>query len=86
LKNGIGGISSSTLPHGGVAMDKETNRIVLEQISFHLLEAMRFCNQLDLSGLPHSEQGLWNDRIKFCKNALDFTKETVQRLSEIVSP
>ncbi|MGZ3559675.1 MAG: hypothetical protein ACXWM6_12340 [Thermodesulfobacteriota bacterium] len=67
-------------------MDKVPNKIVLVRITFHLLQAMRYCNQLDLSELPRSEQEGWDDRIKLCKNALDFTKETVQRLGEIISP
>jgi hypothetical protein len=33
-------------------IEKERNRVALERIGFHLDEAMRFCNQLDLSGLP----------------------------------
>jgi len=64
-------------------MDKEINRIVLEGISFHLLEAMRLCSQLDLSGLDSFKQKEWNDRIKLCKNALEFTKDSVEKLSKI---
>ncbi len=60
-------------------IDKERNRIALERISFHLNEAMRFCNQLDLSGLGLLEQSEWNDRMKVCKNAIEFTRESVQR-------
>jgi hypothetical protein len=37
-------------------IEKERNRIALERISFHLDEAMRFCSQLDLSGLVPFEQ------------------------------
>ncbi len=66
--------------------DKEKNRIVLEGISFHLITALRFCSQLDLSGLSSLEQGEWNERIKICKNALEFTKESVEKLSKILSP
>jgi len=65
-------------------IDKERNRIALERISFHLNEAMRFCNQLDLSGLGLLEQSEWNDRMKVCKNAIEFTKESVQRLVKIL--
>jgi len=67
-------------------MDKETNRIVLEQISFHLLEAMRLCGQLDLSGIGSLKQKEWNDRIRLCKNALEFTKDSAERLSKVLSP
>jgi hypothetical protein len=65
-------------------IEKEGNRITLERISFHLLEAMRFCNQVDLSGLGPLEQKEWDDRMKICKNALESTKESAQRLSEIL--
>jgi hypothetical protein len=65
-------------------IDKERNRIALERISFHLNEAMRFCNQLDLSGLGLLEQSEWNDRMKVCKNAIEFTGESVQRLIKIL--
>ena len=65
-------------------IEKERNRIALERISFHLNEAMRFCNQLDLSGLGLLEQSEWNDRMKVCKNAIEFTKDSVQKLSKIL--
>ena len=47
----------------GDDVDKERNRIALERIAFHLDEAMRFCNQLDLSGLGPLEQTEWDS---FC--------------------
>ena len=65
-------------------IDKERNRIALERISLHLNEAMRFCNQLDLFGLGSLEQTEWNNRMKICKNAIEFTKESVQKLIEII--
>ena len=65
-------------------IDKERNRIALERISFHLDEAMRFCNQLDLSGLGALEQKEWNNRMKTCKDAIMFTKEALQKLSKIL--
>ncbi len=65
-------------------IEKERNRIVLERISFHLDEAMRFCNQLDLSGLGLLEQREWGSRMKACKDAITFTKESVQKLIEIL--
>jgi len=37
-------------------IEKGRNRIALERISFHLDEAMRFCSQLELSGLVLLEQ------------------------------
>jgi hypothetical protein len=65
-------------------VDKERNRIALERISFHLDEAMRFCNQLDLSGLGPLEQTEWDSRMKTCKNAIEFTKESLKQLNKIL--
>jgi hypothetical protein len=65
-------------------IDKERNRSSLERITFHLDQAMRFCNQLDLSGLSPPEQSEWNNRMKICKDAIEFTKEAVQKLSKIL--
>ena len=65
-------------------IDKERNRMALERISFHLDEAKRFCNQLDLSGLGTFEQSEWDSRMKICKNAIEFTKEAIQKLSKIL--
>jgi hypothetical protein len=65
-------------------IDKERNRIALERISFHLDEAMRFCNQLDLSGLGSLEQREWDTRMKTCKNAIEFTKESLNKLNKIL--
>ena len=57
--------------------DKETNRIALERIFFHLDEAMRVCNQLDLSGLGPLEKTEWDDRLRICKDAIEFAKESL---------
>jgi hypothetical protein len=65
-------------------IDRERNRNSLERITFHLDQAMRFCNQLDLSGLGPVEQSEWDNRMKICKNAIEFTKESVQKLSKIL--
>jgi len=65
-------------------IDKERNRGSLERIIFHLDQAMRFCNQLDLSGLGPVEQGEWDNRMKTCKSAIEFTLISVQRLSKIL--
>ena len=66
-------------------IDKQ-NRVVMEQIFFHLLETLRLCGQLDLSGLGPLEQREWDERIKLCKNALEFTKNSVEKLSKFISP
>jgi len=63
-------------------IDKERNRIALERISFHLAQAMRFCNPLDPSGLGPQEQSEWDNRMKICKNAIEFAKESVQKLNK----
>lgn len=65
-------------------IDKERNRVALERISFHLDEAMRFCHQLDLSGLGPLEQREWDKRMKDCKDAITFTRESVQKLMEVL--
>jgi len=65
-------------------IDKERNRNALERITFHLDQAMRFCNQLDLSGLGPVEQSEWDNRMKICKNAIEFTSISVQKLSKIL--
>jgi len=65
-------------------IEKERNRNALERITFHLDQAMRFCNQLDLSGLGPPEQSEWDNRMKTCKNAIEFTKESVQKLNKIL--
>ncbi len=65
-------------------IDKERNRIGLERISFHLDQAMRFCNQLDLSGLGPLEQREWDNKMKICKEAIKFTKEAMQELTKIL--
>ncbi len=65
-------------------IDKERNRIALERISFHLDEAMRFCSLLDLSGLGPLEQSEWDNKMKICKDAIEFTRESVQKLSKIL--
>lgn len=65
-------------------IDRERNRIVLERIGFHLDEAMRFCNQLDLSRLGPLEQKEWDSRMKTCKDAIEFTKGSLQELTKIL--
>ena len=65
---------------------RKKNRAVMEEIFFHLLETLRLCNQLDLSGLNPLEQQEWNDKIKLCKNALEFTKNSVEKLGKLISP
>jgi hypothetical protein len=64
--------------------DKERNRIALERILFHLDGAMQFCHQLDLSGLSPLEQTEWDSRMKTCKDAMMFTRQSVQKLTEIL--
>jgi hypothetical protein len=64
--------------------DKERNRIALERISFYLDEAMRFYNQLDLSGLGPLEQREWDSRMKNCKDAVEFTKESLKKLNKML--
>jgi hypothetical protein len=65
-------------------IDKERNRNALDRITFHLTQAMKFCNQLDLSRLGPLEQSEWDNRMKICKNAIEFTRESVQKLNKIL--
>jgi hypothetical protein len=65
-------------------IEKERNRMALERISFHLDEAMRFCHQIDLSGLGPLEQTEWDSRMKTCKDAIMFTRQSVRKLTEIL--
>ena len=68
----------------GDDVDRERNRMALERIGFHLDEAMRFCNQLDLSGLGPLEQKEWDGRMKTCKDAIKFTRQSVGKLTQIL--
>jgi hypothetical protein len=68
----------------GDDVDRERNRITLERISFHLNDDMRFCKQIDLSGLGPLEQTEWDSRMKTCKNAIEFTKESLKQLNKIL--
>ena len=65
-------------------IDKERNRMTLERISFHLDEAMKFCNLLDLSHLSAFEQTEWNTKMRICKDAIEFTKRSFQELKKIL--
>ena len=68
----------------GNEVDKERNWMALERIGFHLDEAMRFCKQLDLSGLGPLEQKEWETRMKACKDAIEFTNESARQLVKIL--
>ena len=68
----------------GNEVDKERNWMALERIGFHLDEAMRFCNQLDLSGLGPLEQREWETRMKACKDTIEFTNESARQLVKIL--
>lgn len=68
----------------GDDVDRERNRMALERIGFHLDEAMRFCNQLDLSELGPLEQREWNTKMNNCKDAIEFTKGSLKELTKIL--
>ncbi len=53
-----------------------------ERIEFHLREAMRFCGLLDFSGLGLLEQREWGTRMKDCKDAIEFCRESLKKLKE----
>jgi len=65
---------------------KEKNKMILELICFHLDEAMGLCSQLDLSGLSPLEKGEWDKRMKTCKDAIEFTMASAQKLGKTLSP
>jgi hypothetical protein len=65
-------------------IERERNRMALERIGFHLDEAMRFCNQLDFSGLGPLEQREWDTKIKNCKDAIAFCRESLKKLNQIL--
>jgi hypothetical protein len=64
--------------------ERKRNGMVLERIKFHINEATRFCNQLDLSRLGPLEQREWDTRMKDCKDAIAFCRESLKKLSEIL--
>ncbi len=69
-----------------MATKNEKNRTIMEQALFHLLETLRLCMELDLSDLGPLEQKEWGDKINLCKNALEFTKNSVEKLGELITP
>ncbi len=69
------------MPYGD-NVDKERNRVALERIEFHLKEALRFCSQLDLSGFGPLERKEWDTRMKNCKDAIEFCRESLKILKE----
>ncbi len=69
-----------------MSIKNEKNKIIMELALSRLLETLQLCAQLDLSDLNPLEQKEWTDKIKLCKNALEFTKNSVERLSKFISP
>ncbi len=69
-----------------MASIKEKNSKIMEQILFRLLETMKLCNQLDLSGLVPLKEREWREKVNFCKNALEFTKNSVEKLNKLICP
>ncbi len=65
-------------------VDKERNRVAAERIEFHLKEALRFCSLLDFSGFGPLEQKEWDTRMKNCKDAIEFCRESLKKLNENV--
>ena len=65
-------------------IDKGKNKDALEQISFHLDEAMRSLDALDLSGFGSLERREWDSRMKTCRNAIEFIKSSIQKLGTVL--
>ncbi len=65
-------------------MDSGKNAIVLEGICFHLAQALKLFDTLDLSGFDTSEQNKWNNLIQTCKNTLKSGKDSVTQLNMLL--
>ncbi len=63
-------------------IEKERNKVASERIEFHLKEALRFCSLLDFSGFGALEQREWDTRMKNCKDAIEFCRESLKKLNE----
>ncbi len=68
----------------GLLMDSGRNTIVLEGICFHLVQALRLFETLDLSGFDTLEQDKWNDLIQTCKNTLESGKNSLTKLNMLL--
>ena len=60
-------------------MNKEANKMILEQITFCLIDAIRLYSQLNRSGFNPKQETEW----RMCKNALEFTKDSVKTLDTL---
>ena len=65
-------------------IDKQSQNKRLEVILSHLDESMRLCKNLDFSEIPGIDQSEWENRMKVCKDAIEFTKGSVERLQKIL--
>ena len=63
---------------------KEMNKKAMEEILSHLDEAMRLCKRLDLSQIPSMHKIEWENRMKICKDAIQYTRGSVQGLLKIL--
>jgi len=63
---------------------RQKNITTLEEILSRLDEAIRLCKSLDLSQLPGIDQSEWENRMKVSKDAIEFTKGSVERLQKIL--
>lgn len=64
-------------------MDNGKNIIALEGIFFHLTQALRLFDVLDLSGFGPLEQSKWNEIMNTCKNGLESGKDSVNKLNTL---
>ncbi len=65
-------------------IDRESNRVLLERISFHLNKALQFCNQLERTGLGPLDQRERDNGIKTCKVAISFGDKSIQELAQLL--
>ncbi len=61
-------------------INKEKNKLLLEQVILCFLDALRLYAQVDLSGLDSSQRKEW----QWCKNALEHTKESIEKLHTLL--
>ena len=65
-------------------MDSGKNAIILEGICFHLVQALKLFDTLDLSGFDTLEQNKWSELIQTCKNTLESGKDSVTQLNMLL--
>jgi isocitrate dehydrogenase kinase/phosphatase len=63
---------------------KKKNAEILEKIIFHLSEAYKLFNDLKDRRVSAVEQHKWENAIKLCKDAIEFTNRKVDGMGRIL--